>query len=102
MSPGCISFTLTSYPTLLIADELCGSPTPNAPYTDITNPEQSVPFVKLDPPYTYGFPTNCAAYATTADPPLPLGALYDADELELLEELLDDLAVALAAAAAAA
>ena len=36
MSPGCISFTLTSYPTLLIADELCGSPTPNAPYTDIT------------------------------------------------------------------
>ena len=47
-------------------------------HTDIVNPEQSVPFVKLDPPYTYGFPRNFLAYATTADaPPLLELSPYD-------------------------
>ena len=30
------------------------------------NPEQSAPLVRLVPPYTYGLPRNCLAYATTA------------------------------------
>ena len=61
MSPGCISEVLTPYPTLLKALELCGRLTPNFAYTDITNQEQSAPFVKLVPPYTYGFPTKWQA-----------------------------------------
>ena len=65
---------LTPYPTLLIALEECGRPTPYAEYTLITKPEQSVPFVRLDPPYTYGFPTNCEAYDTTELPSPPDGA----------------------------
>ena len=32
------------------------------------NPEQSVPFVRLDPPYLYLFPTKFFAYLTTASP----------------------------------
>ena len=53
-----MSFTLTPVPTLLIARELCGRPTPYFAYTDNTNPEQSAPFVKLVPPHLYGLPTN--------------------------------------------
>ena len=30
-------------------------------YTLIVKPEQSVPFVRLEPPYTYGLPTNWSA-----------------------------------------
>ena len=73
MSPGNIS--VTPYPTLLIAYELCGSPTPNCAYTLITNPEQSAPLVRLVPPYTYGLPTNCDAKSTTEDAPVPDGAV---------------------------
>ena len=31
---------------------------PKCSYILIINPEQSIPFVKLVPPYTYGLPTN--------------------------------------------
>ena len=40
---------------------------PKCANTLIVNPEQSAPFVRLVPPYTYGFPRNCFAYATTAE-----------------------------------
>ena len=32
------------------------------------NPEQSAPFVRLVPPYTYGLPTNCTAYSAMSIP----------------------------------
>ena len=45
-----ISSMLTPYPALRSALDECGSDTPKAAYTDITNPEQSAPFVRLVPP----------------------------------------------------
>ena len=39
---------------------------PKCANTSWVNPEQSAPLVRLVPPYTYGFPKNCFAYATIA------------------------------------
>ena len=41
-------------------------------------PEQSVPPVRLDPPYTYGLPTNCNAKLATSDPLPPAAGAYEA------------------------
>lgn len=40
----------------------------------MTKPEQSAPSVRLDPPYTYGLPTNCVAKFARSIPFWPLGA----------------------------
>ena len=54
-------------------------------------PEQSVPLVKLEPPYTYGLPSNCNAYATTAARSAEADDVSTESEIcVLLEELLDE------------
>ena len=49
----------------------------------MVNPEQSAPFVKLVPPYTYGFPTNCFAYSITEE---QSEAAFVLDDFVFLEE----------------
>ena len=55
---------LTALPLADCEPAVRGIEIPKFARTDCVNPEQSVPFVRLVPPYTYGFPTNCNAKLT--------------------------------------
>ena len=47
-----VEYKVIDFPLPACEPELCGRETPNFAMTDIVNPEQSVPFVRLVPPYT--------------------------------------------------
>jgi hypothetical protein len=55
---------LTALPPTDCAPAVRGIEIPKFAITDCVNPEQSAPFVRLVPPYTYGHPTNCSAKFT--------------------------------------
>lgn len=65
-SPGWIWSREISLPFAAWSLEVRPVVTPKCSKIRIVNPEQSAPFVKLVPPYTYGLPKNCFAYATIA------------------------------------
>ena len=57
----CLGKTANCVSGASLLPEVLGRLMPKCSYTLMTKPEQSVPFVRLVPPYTYGLPTNCFA-----------------------------------------